>query len=296
MKNIFLNFQQSFAQILTQFDSSAKCQEDQWDRPLGGGGITIAIENGEHIEKAGVNFSHVFGDKLPPSASAHRPELANRPWQAMGVSTIVHPRNPFVPTTHANIRIFETTNSTGQKVYWVGGGFDLTPYYGFTQDCIDWHLAAKAACDPFGAELYTKFKEWADTYFYLPHRNEPRGIGGIFFDDFTLKSLDECLAFLSATANEFQRAYCAILERRYKLPYTEENREWQLYRRGRYVEFNLLYDRGTLFGLQSNGRTESILISLPSVVHFKYNFQPNVGSLEENLMQEFLVPKSWIGM
>lgn len=297
MKKIFLHFQQTFTDSLRSLDPTTQFVSDQWERPLGGGGLTNALENGELIEKAGINFSHVFGNKLPPSACAHRPEYLNTngdiSWEAMGVSTIVHPKNPFVPTCHANIRIFTVKNQDGSSTWWTGGGFDLTPYYGFTQDCLTWHQEAKAACDPFGLELYPKFKNWADEYFYLKHRSEARGIGGIFFDDFKMKDLNTNLEFLTSVANHFQKAYITIFERRKNTLYDTNHRDWQLYRRGRYVEFNLVYDRGTLFGLQSSGRTESILISMPNLVQFKYDYKPKKGSLEEELLTGFLPPRDW---
>lgn len=260
----------------------------------GGGGRTRALENGPVIEKAGVNFSHVFGDKLPPSASLQRPEIAGRKFQALGLSWIIHPRNPYAPTTHGNVRFFIAEKEGEEAVWWFGGGIDLTPFYGFDDDCIHWHEQAKMACDPFDPDYYPKFKKWCDDYFYLAHRDEARGIGGLFFDDLNEGGFDRCFDFIKSVGDHFIPAYQPILKRRKDQTYGEQEREFQSYRRGRYVEFNLVYDRGTLFGLQSKGRTESILISLPPVVNFRYDWAPEAGTEEAKLYDYYLKPKDWI--
>ena len=251
-------------------------REDDWERPGGGGGRSRALAGGV-IEKAGVNFSHVMGSELPAAASARRPELAGRGFEAMGVSVIVHPRNPFAPTAHANVRFFIAEKEGEEAVWWFGGGFDLTPYYGFEEDAVHWHQTAQEACRPFGDELYGKFKKWCDEYFFLKHRDEPRGVGGLFFDDFNEGDFAHCFAFMRSVGESFVAAYMPILQRRKGLEYADRQREFQLYRRGRYVEFNLVYDRGTLFGLQSGGRTESILVSMPPLVRWEYDWQPEEG-------------------
>lgn len=269
-------------------------REDRWTREAGGGGRTRVLEEGALFEKAGVNFSHVQGDSLPRSATAHRPELEGRSFQAMGVSLVIHPRNPLVPTAHANVRVFMAEKSGAAPVWWFGGGFDLTPYYGFTEDCIHWHRTAKAACDPFGADVYPRYKRWCDDYFFLKHRNETRGIGGLFFDDLNQWDFDTSFAFMRSVGDAFIPAYRPLVQKRKRLPYTEAQREFQLYRRGRYVEFNLVYDRGTLFGLQTGGRTESILMSLPALVRWKYDWQPAPGSDEARLYTDFLGARDWL--
>lgn len=294
VKDYLLALQDRFCEILKQEDGESTFQIDTWDRPLGGGGKTCAMENGPVVERAGVNFSHVFGDNLPPSASAHRPELAGRHFQALGLSTIVHPRNPYAPTCHANLRLFVAEKAGESPVWWFGGGFDLTPFYGFEEDCIFWHEHALAACAPFGKDVYPEYKKWADKYFYLLHRQEARGIGGLFFDDLNAWGFERCFDFIREVGDHFLGAYQPILNRRKNTPYGERQREFQCYRRGRYVEFNLVYDRGTLFGLQSAGRTESILISLPTPVHFRYNWQPEPGSEEARLYEQFLPPRDWL--
>lgn len=268
--------------------------EDTWQREAGGGGRSRVLEGGAVLEKAGVNFSHVYGEGLPKSATAHRPELEGRSFQAMGVSLVIHPRNPMVPTSHANVRFFVAEKPGAAPVWWFGGGFDLTPYYGFEEDCVHWHQTAKEACDPFGPEVYPRYKKWCDDYFFLKHRNETRGIGGLFFDDLNEWEYDKCFAFMRSVGDAYIRAYRPILQRRKNLPYTEQQREFQLYRRGRYVEFNLVYDRGTLFGLQTGGRTESILMSLPALVSWKYNWQPEPGSAEARLYTDFLGSRDWL--
>jgi coproporphyrinogen III oxidase len=267
---------------------------DAWDRPQGGGGITRLIEGGKLFERGGVGFSHVFGDNLPPSASAVRPELAGRSFQAMGVSLVLHPRNPYVPTVHMNVRCFIAEKPGADPVWWFGGGMDLTPYYGFADDAAHFHRTCRDALAPFGAEYHPKFKQWCDRYFFLKHRNEPRGVGGIFFDDLGEPDFDHCFALMRSVGDHFLPAYLPVIERRRDLPYGERERDFQAYRRGRYVEFNLVFDRGTLFGLQSGGRTESILMSLPPVVNWRYNWQPEAGTPEASLYTDFLVAKDWL--
>jgi coproporphyrinogen III oxidase len=289
VKNYLTQLQDQLCSLFEKEEVEKKFIEDVWEYQGGiGGGKTRLIENGI-IEKGGINFSHVKGAMLPHAATAKRPELANTPFQALGVSLVIHPENPYVPTTHMNVRFFIA--ETGH--WWFGGGFDLTPYYGFTEDCKHWHQIAKAACDPFGLEVYPQFKKWCDDYFYLKHRAEPRGIGGLFFDDLNKWGFAESFAFMRSVGDHFIKAYLPIFIKRKNMAYGEREKEFQLYRRGRYVEFNLLYDRGTLFGLQSAGRTESILMSLPPEVAWKYNWKPEKGSPEERLYKEFLVPKDW---
>ena len=257
-----------------------------------GGGRTRVLKNGAIFEQAGVNYSRVAGDTLPPSATAHRPELIGRSWTATGVSLVVHPRNPYVPTSHANVRYFEADKEGADPVWWFGGGFDLTPFYPLDEDCVHWHGVARDLCAPFGDEVYPKYKKWCDEYFYLKHRDEMRGIGGLFFDDLNEWGFERCFAFLQAVGDRFLDAYLPIVERRKGMKYGEREREFQLYRRGRYVEFNLVYDRGTLFGLQSGGRTESILMSLPPRVRYEYGYAPEPGSAEARLA-EYLKPRDW---
>ena len=267
-------------------------REDAWEREQGGGGRTRVLE-GEVIEKAGVNFSHVVGDELHRAASARRPELAGRGFEAMGVSVIVHPRNPYAPTSHANVRFFVAEKEGEEAVWWFGGGFDLTPFYGFEEDAVHWHRAARAACEPFGQEMYPRLKEGCDEYFYLQHRQEPRGVGGLFYDDLNEGGFERCFDFTRSVGDAYMAAYLPILQRRKDHDYGERQREFQLYRRGRYVEFNLVYDRGTLFGLQSGGRTESILVSLPPLVRWAYDWRPEEGSEEARLYEVFLKPRDW---
>ena len=275
-------------------DGAAQFHEDAWQRPAGGVGRTRVLTEGAVFEQAGVNFSDVLGDALPPAATAKRPELTGSAFRAMGVSLVVHPRNPYVPTSHANVRFFIATKPGAPPIWWFGGGFDLTPYYGFDEDARHWHRTARAACLPFGAEVYPRYKQWCDDYFYLKHRDEQRGIGGLFFDDLNEGGFAHCLAFMQSVGDHYLKAYTPIVERRRDTPYGEREREFQLYRRGRYVEFNLVYDRGTLFGLQTGGRTESILMSLPPQVRFRYNWQPEIGSPEALLYQRFLKPQAWV--
>ncbi|MEJ2630223.1 MAG: oxygen-dependent coproporphyrinogen oxidase [Acidihalobacter sp.] len=286
--------QHDICAALETADGSARFHIDDWSRAEGGGGSTRVLADGSVFEQAGVNFSHVHGKALPPSASAARPQLAGRSFRALGVSLVVHPRNPFVPTSHANVRFFIAEHPDEAPVWWFGGGFDLTPYYGFDEDCVHWHRCAKAACDPYGVDLYSRFKAWCDEYFFLSHRNEPRGIGGLFFDDHSSGDFDHDLAFIDAVGRAYLNAYLPIVERRRDTPYGEREREFQCLRRGRYVEFNLVYDRGTLFGLQSGGRTDSILMSLPPQVAWRYAWHPEPGSAEERLYTHYLKPHDWL--
>lgn len=269
-------------------------QEDRWERPEGGGGRSRVISEGAVFEKGGVNFSSVSGDKMPASATAHRPELAGRRFQAMGVSLVMHPRNPYVPTSHANVRFFIAEKAGADPIWWFGGGYDLTPYYGFNEDCVHWHRTAQQACTPFGDDVYATYKTWCDDYFFLKHRGEPRGIGGLFFDDLNSFGFEKCFAFMRGVGDSYTAAYLPIVERRKNTPYGERERDFQLYRRGRYVEFNLVYDRGTLFGLQTGGRTESILMSLPPLVQWRYNWQPDPGTPEAKLYTDYLKAKDWL--
>jgi len=269
-------------------------KRDQWDRPEGGGGISRVLEEGNVLERGGVNFSHVYGAGLPASATAARPELAGRSFQAMGVSLVLHPRNPYAPTVHMNVRFFEALKEGAAPVWWFGGGMDLTPYYGFEEDAIHFHHACKSALQPFGDDCYPRLKKWCDEYFYLKHRKEPRGIGGVFFDDLNQPNFDTCFNLTRSVGEHFLPAYRPILERRKDIPYGERERDFQAYRRGRYVEFNLVWDRGTLFGLQTGGRTESILMSLPPIVKWRYDWNPVVGSTEDKLYTDFLIGKDWV--
>lgn len=296
IKEYLLDLQERISGNVQQHDPAIALQEDEWQRPGGGGGRTRAYSQGAVFEKAGVNFSHVWGDKLPAAATAQRPELNHCTFEAMGLSAIFHPINPFVPTCHVNVRVFNATTVDGKSVWWFGGGFDLTPYYGFIEDCVHWHQMAKAACEPFGLDVYPRYKEWADQYFYLKHRQEPRGIGGIFFDDLNEWSFETCFTFMRSVGDHFIEAYFPIVSKRKHCTYSDKQKEFQLYRRGRYVEYNLLYDRGTLFGLQSNGRTESILVSLPPLVMWQYDYQPVEGSLEAELYHFYLKPQDWVTM
>ena len=286
--------QDSICTNLQQADGQQTFLSDEWQRETGGGGRTRVLTDGAVFEQAGVNFSEVFGDSLPGSATAHRPELAGRNFRAMGVSLVIHPHNPYVPTSHANVRFFIAEKDGADPAWWFGGGFDLTPYYGNRQDCTHWHTTAREACQPFGEDTYPRYKRWCDEYFFLKHRNEPRGIGGLFFDDLNEPDFTTAFAFMRSVGDHYLPAYLPIVERRKDTPYGERERGFQLYRRGRYVEFNLVYDRGTLFGLQSGGRTESILMSLPPVVNWRYNYQPEPGTAEEELYQTYLVPRDWI--
>lgn len=266
---------------------------DAWQRPEGGGGESRVLSNGAIFEQAGINFSHVVGNQLPPSATAARPELSGASWAATGISLVFHPRNPYIPTTHANVRFFIAQKPGAAPVWWFGGGFDLTPYYVFDEDILHWHQTAQQACAPFGTEVYKKYKAECDQYFFLKHRNETRGVGGLFFDDLNEWGFDRSFAFQQSVGDHFMKAYAPIVERRKNVPFGERERQFQLYRRGRYVEFNLVYDRGTLFGLQSNGRTESILMSMPPLVRWQYAYQPEAGSAEAKLY-DYLKPRDWL--
>ena len=292
-----LNYLESLQDIIcneiSRLDGNS-FSEDEWTRAEGGGGRSRVLRNGNVFEQAGVNYSRVSGAQLPKAATVQRPELSGCSFQAAGVSLVIHPHNPFVPTTHCNVRFFMAEPATSDPIWWFGGGFDLTPYYGFIEDAKHWHETSRAACAPLGNDAYPKYKKWCDEYFYLPHRNEPRGIGGLFFDDFNECEFVTCFEFTRSVGDHFLPAYVPIVERRKDLPFTDRERQFQLYRRGRYVEFNLLYDRGTLFGLQSGGRTESILMSLPPMVRWEYNWSPEENSPEAELYNVFLKPKDWI--
>ena len=294
VKDYLIGLQERICQRLEAVDGQASFIRDSWQRPEGGGGISRVLADGGVIEKGGVNFSHVMGETMPASATAHRPHLAGAPWQAMGVSLVIHPNNPYVPTSHANVRFFIATPEDSAPVYWFGGGYDLTPYYGFEEDCVHWHRTAKAACQPFGDSVYADYKRWCDDYFYLKHRQEPRGGGGLFFDDYNTGDFDRDFAFMQAVGDSYIEAYEPIVRRRMDQPWGEREREFQLYRRGRYVEFNLVYDRGTLFGLQSGGRTESILMSLPPLVRWDYDRRPEPGTEEARLTEYFLTGRDWL--
>ncbi|MBM7422080.1 oxygen-dependent coproporphyrinogen oxidase [Spongiibacter marinus] len=289
VKQYLLDLQDQICTAIEQCDGGARFVEDKWER-----GRSRVMTDGALIEKGGVNFSHVQGDSMPASATAHRPELAGRSYQAMGVSLVIHPLNPYLPTSHANVRFFVAEKAGEEPVWWFGGGYDLTPYYGFEEDCVHWHQVAFDACKPFGDDVYPRYKQWCDDYFYLKHRDEARGVGGLFFDDLNEGGFDRCFAFMQAVGNSYTDAYLPILERRRDTPWGERERAFQLYRRGRYVEFNLVFDRGTLFGLQSGGRTESILMSLPPLVRWEYNWQPDEGSAEQALYTQFLPPRDWL--
>ena len=294
VREYLLGLQDTICTAFEQSDGKAVFREDKWEREQGGGGRSRVMEEGAVFEKAGINFSHVFGDRLPPSATAARPELAGRSFQAMGVSLVIHPRNPYVPTSHANVRFFIAEKAGETPVWWFGGGFDMTPYYGFTEDAVHWHRVAREACTPFGDEVYPAYKKWCDEYFYLRHRNEPRGIGGLFFDDLNEGGFSRCLSFLISVGNHYLPAYLPVVERRKDMAYGAREKDFQCYRRGRYVEFNLVYDRGTLFGLQSGGRTEAILMSLPPEVKWRYDWHPEPGTPEAELYEVFLQPKDWL--
>ena len=289
----FKQLQDTICTGLAKADGAKTFFEDNWQREQGGGGRTRVLTNGAVFEQAGVNFSHVFGEQMPASATAHRPELEGRTFQACGVSLVVHPKNPYIPTTHANVRFFIAEKPGEKPVWWFGGGFDLTPFYPFDDDIVHWHQTAKNLCDPFGDKVYEEFKAWCDRYFYLQHRNETRGVGGLFFDDLNQWGFDKNFAFTQAVGDHFLQAYLPIVTNRKSTPYGEKERDFQLYRRGRYVEFNLVYDRGTLFGLQTGGRTESILMSMPPLVRWQYNYQANPNSPEEKLVS-YLTPQDWL--
>lgn len=304
VKDFLLDLQDRICAAIEAEDGAATFVTDEWQRtePEGnskllGGGRTRVLVNGAVIEKGGVNFSHVTGEQLPPAATANRPELAGRSFQALGVSLVIHPKSPYVPTSHANVRLFIAEKAGEEPVWWFGGGFDLTPYYPFEEDVIHWHQTAKDLCEPFGKDVFPRYKKWCDDYFYLKHRNECRGVGGLFYDDLNAwqGQLDfaQSFAFMRAVGNGYIDAYLPIVAKRKDTPYGERERKFQCYRRGRYVEFNLVFDRGTIFGLQTGGRTESILMSLPPVVHWDYDWQPEAGSAEAKLY-DYLAPKEWV--
>ncbi|MCH9697221.1 MAG: oxygen-dependent coproporphyrinogen oxidase [Gammaproteobacteria bacterium] len=294
IKTYLLRLQNTICSALELHETSVKFEEDAWQRPTGGGGLTRVLADGDTFEQAGVNFSHVFGDKMPAPATALRPELENCNFHALGVSLVIHPRNPYVPTAHANVRYFFAEKQNHPSVWWFGGGFDLTPYYPFEQDVVEWHQYASDACQAFGPDVYPRYKKWCDDYFYLKHRDETRGVGGLFYDDLNIWEFERCFEFMQSVGNHFCKAYLPIVQRRKNNTYGQRQREFQLYRRGRYVEFNLLYDRGTMFGLQSGGRTESILMSLPPVVNWRYHWSPEPGSPEAELYENYLKPREWI--
>ncbi|MGO2148892.1 oxygen-dependent coproporphyrinogen oxidase [Halomonas sp.] len=295
VKQYLLGLQDRLCEGLAAADGKAAFKEDSWQREEGGGGRSRVIEQGGVFEKGGVNFSHVYGAQLPPSATAARPELAGRSFHAVGVSWVLHPENPHVPTSHGNVRFFIAEKEGETPVWWFGGGFDLTPYYAVLEDVVHWHQVAKAACDPFGDAVYDRYKAWCDEYFYLKHRDETRGVGGLFFDDLNAGSFEECFAFQRAVGDSFLEAYVPIVKRRQQDDWGERERAFQLYRRGRYVEFNLVWDRGTLFGLQSGGRTESILMSMPPLARWEYAYTPAPESAEATL-NDYLVPRDWLNV
>lgn len=294
VRTYLLGLQESICNALAEEDGVASFIVDEWDRPEGGGGRSRVLSDGAVFEKAGVNFSHVHGASLPPSASAARPELAGRSFQALGVSLVIHPENPYIPTSHANVRMFVAEKPGEEPVWWFGGGYDLTPYYGRDEDCVSWHRTALDACAPFGADVYPRYKQWCDEYFHLKHRDEPRGVGGLFFDDLNEWEFDRCFEFMQAVGDSYVAAYLPIVQRNRDTAFGERERQWQLYRRGRYVEFNLVFDRGTLFGLQSGGRTEAILMSLPPLVRWEYDYHPEPGSEEEKLLSYYLQSRDWV--
>jgi coproporphyrinogen III oxidase len=292
-REFFTGLQQRIVERIEEVDGT-RFRRDQWERAEGGGGLSCVMEEGNVLERGGVNYSHVFGGGLPASATAARPELSGRGFEAMGVSLVLHPRNPYAPTVHLNVRYLEARKEGAEPVWWFGGGMDLTPYYGFEEDAVHFHQTCKNALQPFGADHHSRFKKWCDEYFYLKHRKEPRGIGGIFFDDLGRPDFETCFNLTRSVGDHFIEAYVPILERRLKTPYGERERDFQAYRRGRYVEFNLVWDRGTLFGLQSGGRTESILMSLPPLVKWRYDWKPEAGSAEDKLYKDFLIGRDWV--
>lgn len=293
VRHYLLQLQESICQALLSRDQQVHYLKDEWQRPQGGGGESRVFTEGAVFEKAGVNFSHILGESLPASASQRRDDMAGRRYEAMGVSLVIHPLNPYVPTSHANLRFFVAEKDGSDPVWWFGGGYDLTPYYGFAEDCRHWHQTAKAACEGYGENRYAQYKQWCDDYFFVKHRKEARGIGGLFFDDLD-GDFDQCLAFQQSVGDSFIDAYLPIVDRRCEMPWGERERQFQLYRRGRYVEFNLVHDRGTLFGLQSDGRIESILMSLPPLVRWEYAYEPEQGSAEAELYSDFLPPRDWL--
>ncbi|MDX1537420.1 oxygen-dependent coproporphyrinogen oxidase [Arsukibacterium sp.] len=294
VQQFLMALQDTICNELENADGKGTFVEDAWQRPEGGGGRSRVMSNGNVFEQAGVNYSHVFGAQMPASATAHRPELAGRSFHACGVSLVLHPHNPHLPTTHANVRFFIAEKEGESPVWWFGGGFDLTPYYPYEEDVVHWHQTAKAAVQPFGSDYYPRYKKWCDDYFYLKHRGETRGVGGLFFDDLNAPGFAQSFGLMRAVGEAFLPAYLPLVERRKDTPYNEHERQFQLYRRGRYVEFNLVYDRGTLFGLQSGGRTESILMSMPPLVRWQYGYQPEPGSAEALLYSRYLKPQDWL--
>lgn len=294
VKTYLTELQESICNEFRAMDGKATFISDKWQNPDLGYGNTCVIANGNVFEKGGVNFSHVRGENLPASATEKRPELSGYKFEVLGVSIVIHPINPYVPTSHANFRFFIATKENAEPIWWFGGGFDLTPYYGFEDDCVYWHHMAKQACDKFGIDVYPRYKKWCDDYFYIKHRHEPRGIGGLFFDDLNMWDFETCFNFLKAVGNQYTKAYCPIISLRKSTPYFKRQRNFQLYRRGRYAEFNLVYDRGTAFGLQTEGRVESILMSLPPKATWVYDWQPQPGTEEEKLYTEFLINKNWV--
>lgn len=294
VKSFLLALQDDICRQLEMIDGKARFVEDAWTRELGGGGRTRVLKQGGVFEQGGVNFSHVFGDKMPASATAHRPELAGRHFEAMGVSLVMHPHNPYVPTSHANVRFFIAEKEGEEPIWWFGGGFDLTPFYPFEEDCVAWHKKAKSICEPFGDSVYAEHKKWCDDYFFLPHREETRGVGGLFFDDLNQWGFERSFDYIKAVGKGYCQAYLPIVDKRKSTSFGDREREFQLYRRGRYVEFNLVYDRGTLFGLQSGGRTESILMSMPPLARWEYDFKTLPDSCEENLYKHYLKPREWV--
>ena len=294
VKKYLIDLQQTICSEIELLDGGSVFEQDYWSRDdQRGNGVTCIISNGNVFEKGGVNFSIIRGDKMPKSATALRPELEGRQYTALGVSLVLHPDNPFIPTAHANVRFFVAEEQGKDPIWWFGGGFDLTPYYGFDEDAVHWHETAKKACIPFGKDVYPKYKKWCDDYFYLIHRNEQRGIGGLFFDDLN-GDFEECFDYMKSVGNHFTEAYIPIAKKRMNTTFSEKEKDFQLYRRGRYVEFNLIYDRGTLFGLQSGGRTESILMSLPPKTQWSYQYKIEPGSEEEKLTSYFLKPRDWV--
>lgn len=293
VKEFLTGLQERIVERLEEMDGK-HFRRDKWERPEGGGGLSCVMEAGNVFERGGVNYSHVFGGGLPASATAARPELSGRSFEAMGMSLVLHPHNPYAPTVHLNVRFLEARKGGAEPVWWFGGGMDLTPYYGFEEDAIHFHQTCKNALQPFGDDYHPRYKKWCDEYFYLKHRKEPRGIGGIFFDDLSKPDFDSCFSLTKSVGNHFLPAYVPLLERRLNTPYGEQERDFQAYRRGRYVEFNLVWDRGTLFGLQSGGRTESILMSLPPIVKWRYDWKPEPGSVEDKLYTDFLIGKDWV--
>ena len=293
VRRYLLDLQDNIISMIFKYDNS-KFIKDEWSRDEGGGGVTCILQNGNVFDKVGVNFSDISGDHLPAAATKLRPELKGRNYQAMGVSVVCHPKNPHVPTVHLNVRLFIAYSENSNRIWWFGGGFDMSQYYGYEEDAIHWHKTAKDLCIPFGKDIYDQYKKDCDDYFYIKHRNEPRGIGGIFFDDLNTWDFKNCFDFIKSVGNGFIKAYDPIVDKRLHETYNEQQKDFQLFRRGRYVEFNLVYDRGTLFGLQSNGRTESILMSMPPLVKWTYKYNIEKNSLEEKLYNDFLVPKKWI--